>query len=84
MASDDQIHGHIERLVAEEHALWERRDDGSGSGLDQAEHGRLEELKVELDRYWDLLRQRKALEEFGMDPDVARLRDAETVEGYEG
>jgi Protein of unknown function (DUF2630) len=29
------------------------------------------------------LRQRRALEEFGMDTDVARTRPPEVVEGYE-
>ena len=82
MGSEDDIHGRIERLVAEEHELWERR--GDGSGLSQADHDRLEKIRIEFDRYWDLLRQRRALEEFGMDPDVARMRDEQTVEGYEG
>jgi Protein of unknown function (DUF2630) len=40
-------------------------------------------VKVELDRYWDLLRQRRAHEEFGLDPDNTDLRDESTVEGYE-
>ena len=41
-------------------------------------------VKVELDRYWDLLRQRRAHEEFGLDPDDTSMRDAGTVEGYDG
>jgi hypothetical protein len=41
-------------------------------------------VRVELDRYWDLLRQRRAREEYGEDPDDASIRDADTVEGYEG
>jgi hypothetical protein len=40
-------------------------------------------VKVSLDRCWDLLRQRRALEEFAEDPDAARARSDETVEGYE-
>ena len=32
---------------------------------------------------WDLLRQRTAHEEFGLDPDNTSVRDTETVEGYE-
>ena len=50
---------------------------------DPARHERLEAVKVELDRCWDLLRQRRAREEFGLEPDDASLRGAETVEGYE-
>jgi hypothetical protein len=41
-------------------------------------------VRVELDRYWDLLRQRRGREEFGEDPDSASIRDERTVEGYEG
>jgi hypothetical protein len=37
---------------------------------------------VELDRLWDLLRQRRALRSAGADPDEASERDADTVEGY--
>jgi hypothetical protein len=47
------------------------------------EHDRLDAVRVELDRYWDLLRQRRAREEFGLDPDVVSIRDEETVEGFE-
>jgi hypothetical protein len=39
-------------------------------------------VEVELDRCWDLLRQRRAREEFGQDPDDAQVRDADTVERY--
>jgi len=53
-------------------------------GLSPQDHERLAQVRVELDRYWDLLRQRRAREEFGDDPDDASLRDAGTVENYEG
>ncbi len=78
--NSDQVHAHIDDLVAEEQRLLER--GGHESGLDQPEHERLAAIKVELDRYWDLLRQRRALEESGLDPEVARIRSGETVEGY--
>ena len=77
---DAQIHARIEELVAEEHGLWNAQSEGSAS---EADKRRLEEVKVSLDRCWDLLRQRRALEEFGMDPDAARVRSEEMVEGYE-
>jgi hypothetical protein len=78
--ADERVKDHIEQLVAEEHALLA----GSGAqGLDAADHERLAEVRVELDRYWDLLRQRRAHAEFGQDPDDASLRDEETVEHYE-
>jgi Protein of unknown function (DUF2630) len=77
---DAQIHDHIERLVAEEHALWEREAAGHASADDRR---RAEELKVSLDRWWDLLRQRRAREEFRLDPEDATLRDAGEVEDYQ-
>jgi hypothetical protein len=78
---DTEIHRHIDELVAEEHKL-ERAH--IGQGLSDAEQARLADLGVQLDRYWDLLRQRRAHEEFGLDPDNTSMRDTGTVEGYEG
>ena len=78
--ADEQIHDRIERLVAEEQELYDR---GAGAGLSEGDHRRLESLKVGLDQCWDLLRQRRALRESGQDPDAARVRDPEVVEGYE-
>jgi len=43
---------------------------------------RLAAIEVELDRCWDLLRQRRALRSAGADPDDAAVRDSATVEGY--
>jgi hypothetical protein len=77
---DERVHDRIEKLVAEEHELYER---GSEGGLSANEHGRLEEIKVSLDQCWDLLRQRRALREAGQDPDAAHVRDPEIVERYE-
>ena len=77
---DPQIHGTIEQLVAEEHELWERESAGNAS---EAERQRLQQLKVSLDQCWDLLRQRRALREAGLDPDTATARDPGVVESYE-
>jgi hypothetical protein len=77
---DAELHEAIEQLVSEEHELWNREASGSAN---EADRRRLEQVKVSLDRCWDLLRQRRALEEFGLDPDAARARSEETVEGYE-
>ena len=77
---DGVIHESIEQLVAEEHELWDREAAGKATDADRQ---RLGEVKVSLDRCWDLLRQRRALEEFGLDPDVAAVRSEDTVEGYE-
>lgn len=81
MDSDQKIQDQIESLVREEHTLLEA--GGRQEGLSAEQHERLREVKVELDRYWDLLRQRRAHEEFGLDPENTSTRDAETVEGYE-
>ncbi len=77
---DAQIHGTIEQLVAEEHELWERESAGAADDTDRR---RLQELKVSLDQCWDLLRQRRALEEAGFDESSAKLREPDVVEGYE-
>ena len=78
--ADEKISERIEALVKEEHELLDR--GGQERGLDQAAHARLEEIKVELDRYWDLLRQRRARRRAGEDPEGASPRDADTVEHY--
>ena len=78
--ADEKISDHIEALVKEEHALLDR--GGTQGGLDDAAHRRLAEIKVELDRYWDLLRQRRARRRAGHDPEGASARDADTVEHY--
>jgi hypothetical protein len=80
MMTDSDVLGRIDELVDEEQALYERESHGRLEAGDQA---RLQEIKVSLDRCWDLLRQRRAHREFGLDPDDARARSAETVEGYQ-
>ena len=51
--SDSQVLKHIQTLVDEEHGLYRRND------LDDDGRQRLASLQVELDRCWDLLRQRR-------------------------
>jgi hypothetical protein len=81
--SDESIAARIERVVGEEHALRSREelDRGEADGLSR-DRERLRAVEVELDRCWDLLRQRRALRDAGDDPDIAAVRDAATVEGY--
>jgi len=69
----------IDQLVAEEHALLEK---GDGGVLEADDHRRLQAVQVMLDQCWDVLRQRRARREFGQDPDDAKTRDPNTVEGY--
>lgn len=72
---DDQvIFDQLRALTDEEHAI---RQEGANG--DQA---RLEEIEVTLDQCWDLLHQRRARRQAGLDPDDATVRDASTVEGY--
>jgi Protein of unknown function (DUF2630) len=78
--TDEQLSARIEKLVAEEHDLFHRGD--SEHGLPDAEHERLESIRVSLDQCWDLLRQRRALRSAGRDPETASARDEETVEHY--
>lgn len=77
--NDAQIRDHIEQLVAEEHRLLEHGDD---SALSPDDRQRLETIEVQLDQYWDLLRQRRARRRAGQDPNVAHLRSEDTVEHY--
>ncbi len=77
---DQQIHGTIEQLVAEEHELWERESAGAA---DDEDRRKLQQLRVSLDQCWDLLRQRRALREAGLDESSAAERDVEVVESYE-
>jgi hypothetical protein len=75
--TDENVLGKIETLIHEEQKLY-----GQG-GLSDHDQVRLENIKVELDQCWDLLRQRRARREFGQDPDDAKVRPASVVERYE-
>jgi hypothetical protein len=76
--SDKTVLEHIEHLVAEEKRLYAQ------GTMSDAERDRLDKINVELDRCWDLLRQRRALREFGRNPDEADVRPASIVENYRG
>jgi Protein of unknown function (DUF2630) len=81
--ADETVTGHIEQLVEEEHKLRAREADDSQHPDQLADDRvRLEQIGVELDRCWDLLRQRRARRSAGEDPDAAQLRDSDTVEHY--
>lgn len=69
----------IQALAAEEHELREREGHGP---LPEDERLRLAQVELELDQCWDLLRQRRARRDAGLDPDDAAVRDVDTVEGY--
>jgi hypothetical protein len=76
--TDKNVLGHIEELVSEEKKLYAQGE------MSDAERERLAKINVELDRCWDLLRQRRALREYGRNPDEAEVRPAKVVENYKG
>jgi hypothetical protein len=76
--TDRTVLAHIEQLVAEEKKLYAK------GIISDAEKARLDTINVELDRCWDLLRQRRGLREFGRNPDEAEVRPATVVENYKG
>jgi hypothetical protein len=76
--SDRSVLDHIQELADEEHRLYER------GNLSDEEQERLRKINVELDRCWDLLRQRRALREYGRDPDEAEARPSSVVGRYQG
>ena len=78
MAEPDVMEA-IERLAHEEHELRERE---GREGISNKEKERLDAIEVRLDQCWDLLRQRRARRNAGLDPDEAKVRDPNTVEGY--
>jgi hypothetical protein len=80
LMDDASIRARIDELVEEEQRLLR---DAEGHGPDDRRHERLAAIKVDLDRQWDLLRQREAHEEFRLDPENTSVRDEDTVEGYE-
>ncbi len=76
--TEQPVLAHIQRLVAEEHRLM------GLPALADADHAALTSLQIELDQCWDLLRQRRALREYGEDPGLAQIRPAGVVEKYVG
>ena len=82
MSKDQGIHERISGLIAEEKSLREQLAQGQIS--EDEEHARLNEVEVQLDQCWDLLRQRDALRAVGGNPDDAAVRPPSTVEGYIG
>jgi hypothetical protein len=74
---DRRILNHIEEMIAAEQKLYGQ------SHLTESEKLELEAIQIELDQYWDLLRQRRALRDAGKNPEKAHLRGPDIVENYE-
>lgn len=73
LMDDGDVLGRVKALVDEEHTL---------RGHHEPDTARLAQVEAELDRCWDLLRQRRAKEEFGRNPDEAAARSTREVENY--
>ncbi|HET9346028.1 MAG TPA: DUF2630 family protein [Candidatus Limnocylindrales bacterium] len=81
MAGDSELFDRINALSREEEELYARA--GDGSGLDGADIDRLQEIKVQLDQVYDLLHQRQGRRDAGQDPEGAKVRRPDVVEGYQ-
>jgi len=79
--TDPDIFDRINHLSAEEERLFEQAGDGSGLSADDVD--RLDAIKIELDRAYDLLHQRQAKRAAGLDPSDAEPRPADVVEHYQ-
>jgi hypothetical protein len=77
---DAEIMRQVNELVDEEHRLEQGK---AGVGLNEAEADRLQAIEVALDQCWDLLRQRRARRNAGLDPESAAPRSGDTVEHYQ-
>jgi hypothetical protein len=77
---DTHILQTVRALVDEEHDLRSRMEAGAVSAEDEQQ--RLRTLEESLDQCWDLLRQRRARRDAGLDPDEAQARDTGQVERY--
>jgi uncharacterized protein YjaG (DUF416 family) len=76
---DSTVLNRINKLADEELELEESHD---GRPATTEELQRLKDIEVELDQCWDLLRQRRARRDAGLNPNDAALRREEVVEKY--
>jgi len=79
--TDRDIFEVINGLSAEEERLFANASDGGGLSTEDVQ--RLADIKVQLDRCYDLLHQRQGRRDAGLDPAGAEPRTASVVEGYE-
>lgn len=77
---DKEILKNIDQLIETEHQLRTRL--AAGELTSDQEREQLRAAEAQLDRCWDLLRQRRARREFGEDPNDAQARPEAEVEGY--
>ena len=77
---DQELVERINGLSSEEEQLWSRASQEGGLGA--AEQARLEEIRLELEQAYDLLNQRRARRNAGLDPEGAEERPIEILENY--
>ena len=77
---DKEILARISGLMETERELRAELADGRLSS--EQERERLRSAEEALDQCWDLLRQRRARQEFGENPNEAASRPVGEVEGY--
>ena len=73
---EKDILNRIHALVDEEHGLRE------GADHTDDQRARMQELEVQLDQCWDLLRQRRAKRQYGENPEEAEARPPSEGENY--
>ncbi len=78
---DQAVFHRINELATEEHEIWNKESRGEATDADRE---RLRRIQVTLDQCWDLLHQRRARRQAGLNPDDAKVRDEKTVESYIG
>ena len=79
---DNPYFDRINALSEEEGSASTSRRGTATASLD-AGRTRLRQIKVDLDRMYDLLHQREARRAAGQDPAAAELRPADIVEHYD-
>lgn len=73
---DQSVLTHIQQLTEKEETLYGKPD------LTDEDVKELHDVKLKLDQYWDLLRQRRAFRDAGEDPERAKMRSSDTIEHY--
>jgi uncharacterized protein YjaG (DUF416 family) len=74
---DNSVLSHITKLTEKEEHLYGKEN------LTDEDVKELHKIKSELDQYWDLLRQRRALRDAGENPNQAEMRSDDTIRNYE-
>lgn len=77
---DRDIVATITKLTEDERQL---ENAHVGAGLSDDERQRMHDIEVRLDQCWDLLAQRRARRNAGLDPDGAKVRPEAVVEHFQ-